>query len=194
MGLFLLIVGLALFIGGHLVASMRDRRASLIARVGDKAYLGVFSLVAAVGLVLVTVGFARYRVSGWIDVWYPPQAARQVAIWLTLPAMILFVAAYVRGRIHAALKHPMLIGTALWAFAHLLANGDFGSMLLFGSILAWALYDLSTFRTRTDKSGPPLPSGDRTNDLIAVVAGIVAFLALTLVFHPVVIGVPVFGG
>jgi uncharacterized membrane protein len=194
MGLVLLVGGLALFVGGHLITTMRARRAALIGRLGQNLYLGLYSLVAAAGLALVAYGFARYRVGGWIDVWYPPRAMRDVAIWLALPAIVLMIASYVRGRIYATLKHPMLIGVVLWAIAHLLANGDLGSIILFGGLLGWALYDLWTLRGRADPGAPPIPVGGRANDAIAVVAGVVVYLALAVVFHPIVIGVPVFGG
>lgn len=194
MGLVLLVGGLALFVGGHLITTMRARRAALIGRLGQNLYLGLYSLVAAAGLALVAYGFARYRVGGWVDVWHPPRAMRDVAIWLALPAIVLMIASYVRGRIYATLKHPMLIGVVLWAIAHLLANGDLGSIILFGGLLGWALYDLWTLRGRADPGAPPIPVGGRANDAIAIVAGVVVYLALAVVFHPIVIGVPVFGG
>ncbi len=110
-----------------------------------------------------------------------------------LPAVILVVAAYIRGRIYTTLKHPMLSGIKLWAAAHLLANGDLGSIILFGSFLGWAVYDRISLKHRADAGAPPIPVGGPTNDLIAVAVGIVAYLALGFAFHPAVIGVPVFG-
>ena len=91
------------------------------------------------------------------------------------------------------LKHPMLVGIKLWALAHLIANGDLGSIVLFGSVLAWAVYDRITLKRRTDAGAPPIPVGGRSNDIIAVVVGTILYLALGFVFHPLVIGVPVFG-
>jgi len=102
-------------------------------------------------------------------------------------------ASYVRGRIYTAVKHPMLTGVKLWAAAHLLANGDLGSIILFGSFLAWAVYDRISLKHRADPGAPPIPVGGTGNDLIAVAVGIVAYLALAFAFHPVVIGVPVVG-
>jgi hypothetical protein len=61
---------------------------------------------------------------------------------LLLPAMILLVAAYVPSRIRTAVRHPMLVAVALWAFGHLLANGDLASAVLFGTFLAYAVYDI----------------------------------------------------
>jgi len=107
--------------------------------------------------------------------------------------VIMVVAAYIRGRIYTTLKHPMLTGIKLWAAAHLLANGDLGSIILFGSFLAWAVFDRITLKRRTDGGGPPIPVGGPGNDLIAIAVGVIAYLALAFAFHPVVIGVPVVG-
>jgi uncharacterized membrane protein len=109
------------------------------------------------------------------------------------PAIILLVAAYVPGDIKRALKHPMLVGVKLWAFAHLISNGDLGSIILFGSILAWAVFDRITLKRRSDPGAPPIPAGGRRNDIIAIVLGSVLYLALGLWFHPLVIGVFAFG-
>jgi uncharacterized membrane protein len=87
----------------------------------------------------------------------------------------------------------MLSGVKLWAAAHLLANGDLGSILLFGSFLGWAVFDRISLKRRTDAGAPPIPAGGLSNDLIAVAVGITAYLALAFAFHPVVIGVPIFG-
>jgi uncharacterized membrane protein len=107
--------------------------------------------------------------------------------------VILVVASYIRGRIYTAVKHPMLAGVKLWAFGHLLANGDLGGIILFGSFLAWAVFDRISLKRRADAGAPPIPVGGVTNDAIAVAVGIVAYLALAFAFHPVVIGVPVIG-
>jgi uncharacterized membrane protein len=145
------------------------------------------------GLALIVWGFADYRATGWIDVWYPPKAFKHITVALMLPAVILVVASYVRGRIYTTLKHPMLAGVKLWAAAHLLANGDLGSIILFGSFLGWAVFDRISLKHRPDAGAPPIPVGGPTNDLIAIAVGVVAYLALAFAFHPVVIGVPVVG-
>ena len=87
----------------------------------------------------------------------------------------------------------MLVGVKLWALAHLLANGDLGSILLFGGILAWAVFDRISLKRRTDPGAPPIPIGGWRNDVVAVVVGTLVYLALAFVFHPLVIGVPAFG-
>jgi len=103
------------------------------------------------------------------------------------------VAAYLRGNIWRALKHPMLIGVKTWAVAHLISNGDLGSILLFGSFLGWAGYDRSTLKRRTDPGTLSIPAGGLGNDILALVVGTLLYLALGLLFHPLVIGHAVFG-
>ena len=193
MGLTVMIAGLVLFLGIHILTTRRDLRARLIASWGEGPYKIGFSLVSAAGLALIVWGFATYRATGWIDVWHPPRAMKHITEALMLPAVILVVASYIRGRIYTTLKHPMLDGVKLWATTHLLANGDLGSIILFGSFLAWAVIDRISLNHRADAGAPPIPVGGVRNDVIAVVVGIVAYLALGGLFHPYVIGVPVFG-
>ena len=193
MGLLVMIAGLALFLGVHTLTTQRELRARAVASLGEGGYKIFYALVSLAGLVLIVWGFAQYRATGWIDVWYPPKALKHVAVALMLPAVLLVVAAYIRGRIYTTLKHPMLSGVKLWALAHLLANGDLGSIVLFGSFLGWAVFDRISLKHRADAGGPPIPVGGPGNDLIAVAVGIVAYLALAFAFHPVVIGVPVVG-
>lgn len=193
MGLLTMIVGLVLFIGIHVLTTLRDKRAAVIARLGESGYKIAFSVIAIVGVLLIGRGFSIYRATEWINIWYPPIAMRHIALGLMLPAIILVVSAYIRGRIYTTVKHPMLAGVKLWAVLHLLANGDLGSIILFSSILAWAVYDRISLKRREDAGAPPIPVGGPVNDLIAVVVGIVVYLALAYTFHPLVIGVPVVG-
>jgi uncharacterized membrane protein len=192
-GLPVMILGLVLFLGVHLLTTQRELRARFVASLGEGGYKGCYSLVSLAGLVLIVWGFAHYRAAGQIEIWHPPAAFKHITEALMLPAVILVVASYVRGRIYATVKHPMLAGVKLWAAAHLIANGDLGSIILFGSFLAWAAFDRITLKRRTDSGAPPIPVGGPANDAIAIAVGIVAYLALGFVFHPVVIGVPVFG-
>jgi uncharacterized membrane protein len=193
MGLLVLILGLILFLGVHTLTTQRKLRAQVIAAAGEGGYKIGYTLASFVGLALIIWGFAKYRATGWIDVWNPPVALKHISVALMLPAVILVVASYIRGRIYTTLKHPMLTGIKLWAAAHLLSNGDLGSIILFGSFLAWAVYDRISLKSRSDAGAPPIPVGGPGNDLIAVAVGLVAYLALAFAFHPVVIGVPVVG-
>ena len=188
-----LVIGLVLFLGAHVFVTLRGPRAAVIARIGEWPYKGLMSVVALVGLVLIGYGFGQYRATDWIEIWSPPRWTYYVTQLLMWPASICVVAAYCRGNIWRALKHPMLVGVKTWALAHLISNGDLGSIVLFGSVLAWAVYDRITLKRRTDPGAPPFPVGGRRNDVIALVVGTLLYLALGFIFHPIVVGVPVFG-
>ena len=192
MGLAILILGLAVFIGTHVITTRRDARARLIAHFGEGPYKIAYSIASIVGVLLIAWGFGQYRATGYIPVWEPPAWTRHITALLVLLAVICVVAAYSPGRIKTTLKHPMLVGVKLWAFAHLISNGDLGSIILFGSILGWAVFDRISLKRRTDPGGPPVPVGGVRQDIIAVIVGTLIYLLLGWL-HPYVIGVAAFG-
>lgn len=185
----MLIAGLVLFLGIHTLTTLREPRAALIGRIGEGPYKGLFSLVAAAGLVLIVWGFGRYRADGYIPVWDPPFALRHLTLTLMWFSFVALAAAGApAGKIKGMLHHPMLVGVKIWALAHLLANGDLGSLILFGSFLAWAVYDRIAVKRRGDPGAPR--SGFTAGDAIALVVGTVAYGAMFWL-HPRLIGVPI---
>ncbi len=193
MGLAIEILGLVVFLGTHVFVTRRKARGALIAGIGLGPYRGLFALVSIAGILLIGLGFARYRATGLIPIWHPPAWTGQIPVVLMWPASIAIVAAYIPGDIKRTLKHPMLVGVKTWAVAHLLANGDLGGIILFGSVLLWAVYDRITLAYRGDAGAPPIPLGGRRNDIIALIVGTILYLALGFIFHPLVIGRSVFG-
>ena len=190
----LLILGLVLFIGTHAFTMAREPRATLVARLGERPYKGLYSLLSIAGVVLIVIGFGRYRAAGYSPVWDPPVWTRHLSLILVWPAFIMVVAAYVPGRIKATLKHPMLAGVKVWAAAHLIANGDLGSIVLFSSILAWAVAARISVKRRDevrDHGCPATFPAARRNDLIAVAVGTVIWLSFLFRLHTWLIGVPV---
>jgi uncharacterized membrane protein len=192
MGLAVEIIGLVIFLGAHVFVTMRGERAKLVAKIGEWPYRGLFSLVSILGIALIAYGFASYRAAGMVMLWSPPAWTRHIVVALMWPASIMVSAAYIRGNIARVLKHPLLVAVKTWAFAHLCANGDLGGIILFASVLAWAVFDRVTLKRRTDPGAPPIPAGGGKNDLIAIIVGTIIYLALGFVFHPIVIGVPAF--
>ncbi len=192
MGLLILVIGLVVMLGAHVFVTFREARANLIARLGQNGYRGLFSVVAIVGLALVIWGYGEYRAHEWVQIWSPPAFMRHVTEGLMFFAVIFMTAAFIPSHTKAILKHPMLAGVKTWALAHLLSNGDLGSMLLFGSFLVWGVYARIAAKKRGDLGAISAPTG-WTNDIIVVVVGVVIFLALGYYFHPYAIGVPVFG-
>ncbi len=182
----LLIVGIIVFLGIHTLPSISGLRERLIGRLGETGYRVLFSLLSIAGFVLLVYGFAHAPL---IQVWSPPDWTRWVAIVLMLPAFIFLVAAYVPGQIKAKLKHPFLVAIKTWALAHLIANGDLASMVLFGSFLAYAVYDRITLKRRQPTSLIGVSgSGSPRNDLIAIVLGVVLYVVFLVWLHPLLIG------
>jgi uncharacterized membrane protein len=192
MGLSVLILGLAIFLANHLFVTRRDARAAVIARLGKPVYFSLFGTISLVAVALIVWGFAEYRAHGWIDIWQPPAFMRHITVLLMLIAVILATATFIPSHIQARAKYPMLAAVKTWALAHLLSNGDLGSILMFVSFLAWAVIARISAKRRTDAVLPVAPIG-WTNDLIVLAVGIVVYLALGYAFHPAVIGVPAFG-
>ena len=192
-----LLLGAFLFIGIHSFTMARDARAKLIGRLGENGYKIAYSLLSLLGLLLIGIGYDQYRESGYVQLWDPPVWTRHLALILVWFAFVAFVAAYLPGRIKGALKHPMMVGIKVWALAHLLANGDLGSMLLFGSLLVWAVFARISVKRRSVAAahGGPLaaPAGFR-NDALALAIGTAAFLVFAIWLHPRLIGVAVWPG
>ncbi len=191
LGLTVLIIGLAIFHASHLFVRRRDARAAAIERLGVIGYRIAFSIVSIAGLAMIVWGFGHYRTTGWIDIWYPPAFMRHITELLMLFASVFIVAAFIPSRITVRLKHPMLAAVKTWALAHLLANGDLGSILLFGSFLAWGVIARIAAKKDGAAAAPVAPSG-YVNDILVVVIGLALYLALGFYFHPYLIGVPVF--
>lgn len=183
----LLVLGLALFLGIHVFTTLRSARAAVIGRLGEGAYKGLYSLVAAIGLILIVIGFGRYRSAGYITIWDPPYALRHIAFLLLWLAFVALTATYApASRIKSLLRHPMLVAIKVWALSHLLVNGDLGSMVLFGSLLAWAVYDRIAVKRRGDPGAPQV--GWSINDLVVVALGTAAYFAM-IWLHDSLIGV-----
>lgn len=185
----LLIAGLVLFLGVHTLTTLRETRATAIGKLGEGPYKGLYSLVSAAGLVLIVWGFGRYRSAGYIAVWDPPSWLHPIALVLMWFAFVALVATYTpAGKIKGLLRHPMLVAVKAWALAHLLVNGDLGSLILFGAVLAWAVYDRIAVKRRGDSGAPP--SGFTAGDALSLIVGSALYLAMFW-SHPWLIGVPV---
>lgn len=188
-----LLLGLVLFLGAHAFTMARGPRAALIGRLGEGPYKGLYSLVSLAGFVLIAYGFGLYRRDGWVELWSPPVWTRHLALLLVWAAFVCLAAAYRQSHIKRALKHPMIAGVKIWALAHLLANGDLGSLLLFGSFLVWGVLARISMKRRGDAVPAVAPDGWR-NDAIALVIGTVAWFVFARWLHPWLIGVAVWPG
>lgn len=189
--MLVMVIGLILFFAIHLVPANVELRNGLIARFGPGGYKAIFALFSLVGLALIVLGFYKLQLHPGKNpiLWDPPTWSRHLALALMLPAMIALVATYIPSHIHVMLKHPMLVAIKIWALAHLLANGDLAALVLFGSFLAFAVYDRISVKKRGDLGPLGKGSGPWINDVIVVVLGVALYVLIVLYLHELVIGV-----
>ena len=190
----ILIIGLVVFLGLHSVRIVADPlRSEMIARIGERRWKGLYALASLAGFALIVWGYSIARLGSPV-VWQPPAWTWTITSMLLLPSLVLIVAGNMRGtRIKAALGHPMLLGTQLWAFAHLLSNGRASGLLLFGSFLVWAIADYRASRRRDAAKGVTYPPGSGSRDVTAIVIGVIAWAVFGFSLHGPLIGVRPFG-
>lgn len=186
------IAGLVVFFGVHVFSAVRSRAPGqdLKVRMGEGPYMGLYSLISLAGFVLIIYGYGLTRGAGIL--YSPPVWARHINLALMLPALILVVASqFPAGRIKKATKHPMLVAVKLWAVGHLLANGEVNSVLLFGSFLAYAVFDRIMVKRRGDLGPGAETRLSMTADIASVAIGVALYLTVYLWLHPILFGVQV---
>lgn len=188
--MIILILGLIIFIAIHMVSNNRVKREEIITKYGEGAYKGVYTVISFIGVGLIAHGFYKYRQSGYIEIWSPPKAMMHINMLFSSVAMILLVAANLKaGFIKSRLKHPFLIGIKLWAFGHLLANGDLGSMLIFGAFLGYSVFNRIQLKKRGESAPAPFAFG--LPDILSIIIGSALTYWLIKGLHMWLIGVPI---
>ena len=190
----LLILGLILFLGTHSVRIFAEGwRSAQIARRGEGAWKGLYTVVSIVGFGLILWGYGQARAEP-VALWAPQLWARHLAALLMLFAFILLAAAYVpKNGIKSWLHHPMVLSVKVWALAHLLANHTLADLLLFGSFLVWAVLDFRAARQRDRAASTVYPRGTVAGTLITVVVGVAAWAVFAFWAHAWLFGVSPMG-
>ena len=190
--MLVLILGIIVFLGIHSVRIVAPEwRLAKMEQWGENTWKGIYSVISLVGFGLLVWGYGMARPDAPI-LYEPPAWMKHIAELLMLFAFI-FLGVYIArpGRMKPALKHPMLIAIKTWALAHLLANGDLASLILFLSFLAWAVADRISIK-RQERAGlaaPYVVPGPASNDVIAIVIGVVLYGLFVWKLHELLIGV-----
>jgi uncharacterized membrane protein len=148
--LLALFAAMAGFVGGHFLLSWPPVRSRLVSALGERPFLGVYALVS---VLFLTWAIVAYRGAPFAGLWDLGMAGRTIAMGLMPFALLLAViglttpnptavggerlsdAARATRGIVTITRHPFLWGTTLWSVAHLAANGDAASTMLFGGML-----------------------------------------------------------
>lgn len=179
----LLILGVIVFFAVHFVPSS-TLKPVLVNRIGEGPFKGLFSLVAALGLALIIIGVGQ---ASFQALWSPLSWGRSV-LFIVMPVVsILLVAAQMPNNIKRVLRHPMLIGIALWGVGHLAANGDVASSILFGSFTLFSVINILMVNARAGYT--PAAAVSIVWDIGVIVIGLLVFV-LFYYFHGSITGIP----
>ena len=162
-----LVLGVLLWTYSH---TMKRMNPGFRAGLGDAGK----GLVAVLSLVALGLMIWGYRSAEVIPLWQPPAAMRHANNGLMLLAVLLVGMGANRGRLRTLLRHPMLTSVVLWAVAHLLVNGDVASLILWGGMGLWAIFDMAAISRMEPPWVRPAP-GPVRNDVIYVAAMLAVF-------------------
>jgi len=174
-------LGLALWVAGHL---FKRALPGMRAGVGEMPGKLIVTILVLAGVVLMVIGFRR---ADMVPVYTPLPGMGHLNNLLMLISVFLFGVGHSKGRVRTYLRHPMLLGTIVWAGAHLLVNGDVASLILFGGIGLWAVLEILLINARTGWT-PPTPGGlrgDAINLAVSLVLyGLIAWVHIWLGHNP----------
>ena len=184
--MLLIVLGVIVFFSIHALPWHPNFRAGVVVKLGPSRYRASFSVVALVGLVLLIIGKVQ---APFISLYTPPIWGRTLALPLVFVALILLPAANMPpSNIKRLIRHPMLVGILLWSCAHLLANGDVASVILFGSFAIYSAVDILSANSRGKNKH--LLVAPISKDIMVIAAGSVAYVII-LFAHPYLFGAPV---
>jgi uncharacterized membrane protein len=169
MGFVLLLIGVGLWIAAHFYKRFAPEAR---AKMGDKGK-GVVAMGIVAGLVLMIIG---YRMAAFIPVWTPPSFFTGINNLMMIGAIVLFGMSATTGRLRGKMRHPMLAAVMVWAVAHLMVNGDLASILLFGSMLIWAVLSVHLINGAETWNRPE--PGEANNDIKLVIISVVVFVVI----------------
>jgi uncharacterized membrane protein len=180
----LLIAGLVIWWVAHLFKRLAPGpRAAM----GDPGK-GIVAVALLVSVVLMVIGYRGLVAPNLYD---PLPGIGHLNNLLMLVAVFLFGVGGTKGTLYTRMRHPMLWGTVVWAVAHLLVNGDYASVVLFGGIGVWALVAMAVINASGPWDRPVAGRGIKgdlmnlggTVILFGIIAGVHAWLG-----HPVFAG------
>lgn len=168
-------LGVLLWSLAHLTPSVAPGlKRGTISRFGENAWKGLFSLTLLLAIALIVRG---WKAAVPELLYLPPDWGRHATALLVLAGFVLFFAPYPPNNLRRVLRHPQLTGVALWGLGHLLANGETRSVVLFGTLTAWALLEI-VFINRRDGARTAPPVAPRRNDVLLVLGALVAYAVM----------------
>lgn len=205
------LVAFVVFLSAHALPTRPSIRGRLVHRLGERTFQLLYSVVSLALLAwLVVAAIDAPHVQLWPPaVWhmhlaiaFMPAAFVLVAVGLTVPnSMSVSLVAEPEGwspsGVLRLVRHPLLVGLALWGALHALANGALVSLVMFGGLAVFALagIPLVEHRRRLEHGAEGYAAlevrrtGYHDVGRQALAAGIgLAVMALLLICHPRLFG------
>lgn len=187
--MILLLTGLIAFTLLHMIPFFgQNLKHGVIAKVGNNAYRGIFSLCTLGSMVLIVLGWQAADPAHWL--YSPPVWSLHITPVIVLLAILLFIASNAPTNIRRFLRHPQLYGVILWGAGHLLANGEVRSVLLFGGFVVFGLLSIWGSNKR-DGNWVKREPVSRVMDIVTIAIGLAVFGGLTY-FHQSFTGIAIF--
>lgn len=176
----LLVAGILLWSTVHLFKRVAPgARAGMDSAMGAGPAKGVIAFLLVVSLVLMVVG---YRGAEFEPIYDPTAGMGHLNNLLMLVSVMLLGAGSSKGKLRATLRHPMLSGVIVWGIAHLLVNGDLASLILFGSMIVWAVVEMLVINATVPGWTRPEPGP---------IKGDIRLLIISLVLYAIITGIHV---
>ena len=182
-----IVLGLAIWVIAHLIpVAFVNVRSALVNKLGALPYRGLFALtvLASVGLII----FGWRSIESVTPLYDITEYAAAPALILIICGFVLMAAAKLKSNFKRTFRHPQLLGFSLWAFAHLLLNGDLRAVVLFGTLFVWAKVTMILSSKRDGEYVKPAKEPPHKG-VIVVAVGISVFIGVAMI-HEYIAGVP----
>ncbi len=170
----LMILGLALWCAAHLFKRVAPAQRAAMGDPG-KGAIAVFLVLAVVMIVL------GYRQADFTALWTPPAFLTHVNNLLMILAFYLYAASGAKTWVVRKIRHPQLTAIKTWAVAHLLVNGDLASIVLFGTMLAWAVVEVIVINRAVPVWTPPAKGPVRKE--FTTIAATIVVVGVVMAIH-----------
>lgn len=169
--MLLLILGLALWSGAHLLKRLAPEARAKLGESGK----GLIALVLLASIVLMVIGYRMADGPFW---WGRSPMLTGINNLMMVFAFYLFAASGLKTGITKRIRHPQLTAVKVWALAHLLVNGDLPSFILFGGLLAWAVFEVITLN-RAERDWAPAHEVPVGSEMKAIVGTVIVFAVVS---------------
>src|SRR5215470_9807618 len=166
-----LLIAAAVFVGSHFGISSTGLRDELVGRLGERAYLALYSAVALILLAWLIRAYAT--VADPLVLWIRPPLLIVLPMVVMPLALLLFVGGYtqrnptavMQGRplptnrpapgVLAITRHPLMWAIGLWALSHLLISDNVAAFIFFGAFAVLALQGTRVLDAKKQRTWPP---------------------------------------